>query len=124
MLGSLGGVGKLITDLIDGKNGPVSGAVNNIDPQALAKLGPPLQKAAYMAALHQAIAKAERSPSFNLETHKNDLWINLGNITNQNVKKSQAMQAVLSNQAQMQNILSSMTKQMSNMSKQILQNMR
>ena len=128
MFGNIGNLGSLLGQLVDGKSKTsVFNPAAGIDPQLLAKLGPALQKAAYIAALHKAIAKAEKSVMFNLEAQKNDLWVSLGNISNQNVKNSTALQAIqslFSSQQQMFSALSNMTKQMSSVSNQIMQNMK
>ena len=92
------------------------------------KIGPLIQQAAYIAVLHEAIDKAQKSGSFNLETQKNDLWVKLGNLTPQNLKQFELTQAILAappqEQQQVFQMLSTLLKSMSDNSKSIVQNMR
>ncbi|WP_156839184.1 hypothetical protein [Novosphingobium aquimarinum] len=89
---NIGGNPNKLIEAIGGLRKPGG---SNVNVAALSPIMPVMQKAAYIAALSQAIEKAQASPQFNLETQKNDLWIKLGNIGANNLSQtalaSQAM---------------------------------
>ena len=132
------GIGKIIGDssailkgiggIVSGVKSPMAQAVGNMPAPDFSVLGPMLQKASYIAILHAAIEKAEKSPAFNLETQKNDLWIKLGNLSPQNLKQFELTQALLGaspqEQQQISQMLSNILKTLSESSKTIVNNMR
>jgi hypothetical protein len=74
---NIGGATNKILQAVGGV--PKSGG-GKTDMAQLHAIVPIMQKAAYIAALTQALEKAQTSAHFNLETHKNDLWLKLDNI--------------------------------------------
>ena len=73
----------------------------------------------YILALHQAIERAEKSGSFNLEVHKNDLWTKLGNMQPNRLAGHEVTHLVQQNQ-QMIDLLSQITKKMGDASKGVI----
>lgn len=112
-----------------GGMGTLGGKVNQMASMAAQKLGPAVQKAAYIAALHEAIVKAEGAQMFNLETQKNDLMIKLGNISPTNVKQTALGQAIAQTQdpkviEQTFQALNELSRKMGEVSRNIISNMR
>lgn len=61
---------------------------------AAARIGPEIQKAAYIYILHEAISKAGNAGSFNLESHKAELMKKFGNLSQDKLKESRIWEAL------------------------------
>ncbi|PEQ14587.1 hypothetical protein B2G71_03190 [Novosphingobium sp. PC22D] len=120
-IGNAAAVGKVLADLAltgPGPAAPAKGGIQ-ISQSDLAKLAPMLQKAAYILALHNAIAKASSSQSFNLETQKNDLWLKLNNLTPQKIRSAD-LSEMMNQQQQMMTMLTQVVQKMSESSKGVI----
>lgn len=87
------------------------------------KAGPVIQKAAYIAALHEAIAKAGTTASFNLESQRNELMAKFRNIASVNMQQLM-LQQHMQDQNQLLSKVAELTRKMSEASRNIIGNMR
>jgi hypothetical protein len=109
--------------------GAAASLAGRMAAQAAATVGPAVQKAGYIAILHEAIAGAEKSQPFNLDSHKGALMSKLGNLSPANLKQTQLGQAMAQVQDQ-QGIekalkaVNDLSRKMAQSSQQIVNNLR
>lgn len=101
-----GAGGKSITPGAGGASGIAGGALSGM-----------MQRTMFIAALQQAIQKAASQQNFNMETAINDLWVKLSGLRPQGNHNMQELN-------QMFGMLEGMMKQMNDMKKGVIQNIR
>jgi hypothetical protein len=113
--------GLMPMDFFDGKGGAggksVSPSPGGAGGGAGGGLAGMAQRAMFIAALQQAIQKAASQQNFNMETAINDLWVKLSGLRPQGNQNIQQLN-------QMFGMLEGMIKQMHDMQKGVIQNMR
>ncbi len=104
---------------------PVQNAAQMAQNAAMAatKAAPVIQKAAYIAVLHEAIAKAGDSASFNLEFERSELMTKFRNISAVNYQHMM-MQEHLADATQFMTLVSELTRKMTEASRNVVSNLR
>lgn len=118
---NIGGASNKILEAIGGVRKSGGG---RIDMGQLHAMVPIMQKAAYIAALTQALEKAQASAHFNLETHKNDLWLKLDNIGVNKLAMTELAAQAASDRDKLTSSLNAMISMMKPMMQQMSQAIR